>query len=185
MAERLVAEKVTLIPTLVLHDTFSRLDDPALAADSALRAVPDSEIVRWNVPGMVRRAGWTQEDFAAFRAARANQDLFVRLYRAAGGRVVAGTDAANQMLIPGTSLHRELELLVAAGFLPSDALYSATRDAARLLAADSIGVLAVGRKADLVVLGADPVLDIANLRTVERVMLRGHLLASDSLRKQY
>jgi len=46
-------------------------------------------------------------------------------------------------------------------------------------------VLAVGRKADLVVLGADPVLDIANLRTVERVMLRGHLLASDSLRKQY
>ena len=185
VAERLVAEKVTLIPTLVLHDTFSRLDDPALAADSALRAVPDSEIVRWNVPGMVRRAGWTQEDFAAFRAARANQDLFVRLYRAAGGRVVAGTDAANQMLIPGTSLHRELELLVAAGFLPSDALYAATRDAARLLAADSIGVLAVGRKADLVVLGADPVLDIANLRTVERVMLRGHLLASDSLRKQY
>jgi imidazolonepropionase-like amidohydrolase len=185
VAERLVAEQVTLIPTLVLHDTFSRLDDPALAADSALRAVPDSEIVRWNVPGMVRRAGWTQEDFTAFRAARANQDLFVRLYRAAGGRVVAGTDAANQMLIPGTSLHRELELLVAAGFLPIDALYSATRDAARLLAADSIGVLAVGRKADLVVLGADPVLDIGNLRSVERVMLRGHLLASDSLRKQY
>jgi imidazolonepropionase-like amidohydrolase len=185
VAQRLVAEQVTLIPTLVLHDTFSRLDDPALAADSALRAVPDSEIVRWNVPGMVRRAGWTQEDFTAFRAARANQDLFVRLYRAAGGRVVAGTDAANQMLIPGTSLHRELELLVAAGFLPIDALYSATRDAARLLAADSIGVLAVGRKADLVVLGADPVLDIVNLRSVERVMLRGHLLASDSLRKQY
>ena len=185
VAQRLVAEQVTLIPTLVLHDTFSRLDDPALAADSALRAVPDSEIVRWNVPGMVRRAGWTQEDFTAFRAARANQDLFVRLYRAAGGRVVAGTDAANQMLIPGTSLHRELALLVAAGFLPSDALYAATRDAARLLGADSIGVLAVGRKADLVVLGADPVLDIGNLRSVERVMLRGHLLASDSLRKQY
>jgi len=185
VAERLVGEKVTLIPTLVLHDTFSRLDDPALAADSALRAVPDSELVRWNVPGMVRRAGWTQDDFAAFRAARANQDLFVRLFRAAGGRVVAGTDAANQMLIPGTSLHRELELLVAAGFLPSDALYSATRDAARLLGADSIGVLTVGRKADLVILGADPLLDIRNLRTVEQVMLRGHLLPSDSLRKQY
>ena len=185
VAERLVGEKVTLIPTLVLHDTFSRLDDPALAADSALRAVPDSELVRWNVPGMVRRAGWTQDDFAAFRAARANQNLFVRLFRGAGGRVVAGTDAANQMLIPGTSLHRELELLVAAGFLPSDALYSATRDAARLLGADSIGVLTVGRKADLVILGADPVLDIRNLRTVEQVMLRGHLLPSDSLRKQY
>jgi imidazolonepropionase-like amidohydrolase len=185
VAERLVAERVTLIPTLVLHETLSRLDDPALAADSALRAVPDSEIVRWNVPGMVRRAGWTQDDFKAFRAARANQDLFVRLFRAAGGRVVAGTDAANQMLIPGASLHRELALLVAAGFLPSDALYSATRDAARLLGADSIGVLSVGRKADLVILGADPIIDIRNLDTIEQVMLRGHLLPSDSLRKQF
>ena len=185
VAERLAAEKVTLVPTLVLHETFSRLDDPSLAADPALKAVPDSELARWNVPDMVRRAGWTQEDFKAFRASRANQDLFVRLFRAAGGRVVAGTDAANQMLVPGTSLQRELELLVSAGFLPSDALYAATRDAARLLGADSVGTLAVGRKADLAVLGADPLLDIRNLETVEQVMLRGHLLASDSLRKHF
>lgn len=185
VAERLVAEKVTLVPTLVLHDTFSRLDDPALAMDSALRAVPDSEITRWNVPDMVRRAGWTQDDFTAFRDARANQDLFVRLFRAAGGRVVAGTDAANQMLIPGTSLQRELELLVHAGFLPSDALYAATRDAAKLLGADSVGTLAVGRKADLVILRADPILDIHNVGTVDQVMLRGHLLPSDSLRKHF
>jgi len=185
VAERLVADRVTLVPTLVLHDTFSRLDDPGLAADPTLRAVPDSEIARWNVPDMVRRAGWTQEDFKAFRAARVNQDLFVRLFRAAGGKVVAGTDAANQMLIPGASLHRELELLVNAGFLPTDALYAATRDAAKLLAADSIGALEVGRKADLVILGADPMLDIHNLDTVEQVMLRGHLLPSDSLRKHY
>jgi imidazolonepropionase-like amidohydrolase len=48
-----------------------------------------------------------------------------------------------------------------------------------------VGTLAVGRKADLVILGADPLLDIRNLGTVEQVMLRGHLLPSDSLRKHY
>jgi imidazolonepropionase-like amidohydrolase len=185
VAGKLAAEKVTLVPTLVLHETFSRIDDPALAQDPALAAVPDSEIARWNVPDMVRRAGWTKADLEAFRQARANQDLFVRLFRAAGGRVVAGTDAANQMLVPGESLQRELELLVRAGFLPVDALAAATRDAARLLGADSLGTLQVGRKADLVVLGGDPITDIHNVRRVEQVMLRGRFFSADSIRKAW
>jgi imidazolonepropionase-like amidohydrolase len=186
VAQALAREKVTLIPTLVLHETFSRIDDPATAQDPALAAVPDSEITKWNVPDMVRRAGWTKGDLAAFREARANQDLFVRLFRAAGGRVVAGTDAANQLLIPGESLQRELELLVRSGFLPVDALAAATREAAQLLgAADSIGTLQVGRKADLVVLGGDPVTDIRNVRRVEQVMLRGRLFSADSIRKAW
>jgi imidazolonepropionase-like amidohydrolase len=185
VASRLVADKVTLVPTLVLHDTFSRLDDPALAQWDALEAVPDSEMVKWNVPGMITRAGWTAPDFEAFRASRANQDLFVRLFRAAGGRVVAGSDAANQMLVPGASLIRELELLVHVGFTPTDALLAATRDAATLLGADSLGALVQGRMADLVILGRDPTSDISNLRSVEQIMVRGHLMSADSLRQRW
>ena len=116
VAEQLVADRVTIVPTLVLHETLSRLDDPAIMQDSSLRMVPDSEISRWDVPGMVGRAGWTATDFSDFRASRPNQDLFVRIYRASGGKVVAGTDAANQLIVPGQSLVRELELLVQAGF---------------------------------------------------------------------
>ena len=185
VADRLVEDKVTLVPTLVLHETFSRLDDPALAQSDVYKAVPDSEMAKWNVPGMIARAGWKPEDFAAFRASRANQDLFVRLFRAAGGRVVAGSDAANQMLVPGASLIREIELLVQVGFTPADALLSATRDAAALLNADSLGALVQGRKADLIVLSRDPTVDIANLRTVEQVMVRGHLMSADSLRRHW
>ena len=185
VADRLVEDKVTLVPTLVLHETFSRLDDPALAQSDVYKAVPDSEMAKWNVPGMIARAGWKPEDFVAFRASRANQDLFVRLFRAAGGRVVAGSDAANQMLVPGASLIREIELLVQVGFTPADALLSATRDAAALLNADSLGALVQGRKADLIVLSRDPTVDIANLRTVEQVMVRGHLMSADSLRRHW
>ncbi|HVX88966.1 MAG TPA: amidohydrolase family protein, partial [Gemmatimonadales bacterium] len=97
------------------------------------------------------------------------------------GSIVAGTDAGQPMIIPGASLHRELVLLVQAGLSPDDALQAATGRAAALLGADSIGVLAPGKLADLVVLGADPRSDIANTRQVLRVMLGGILMSRDSL----
>ena len=185
VAEQLVADRVTIVPTLVLHETLSRLDDPMIMQDSALRTVPDSEISRWDVPGMVARAGWTVTDFSDFRASRSNEDLFVRIYRASGGKVVAGTDAANQLIVPGQSLIRELELLVQAGFSNTDALFAATRDAALLLGADSLGALVPGRKADLIILARDPVADIGNLRSIQQVMVRGHLMSTDSLRSHW
>lgn len=185
VAERLVADRVIMVPTLVLHETLSRLDDAAIMQDASLRSVPDTEISRWNVPGMVERAGWTAADFSDFRASRPNQDLFVRIYRASGGKVVAGTDAANQMIVPGESLIRELELLVRAGFSNTDALFAATRDAALLLGADSLGALAPGRKADLLILDRDPIVEIGNLRSIQQVMVRGHLMSTDSLRSHW
>lgn len=134
---------------------------------------------------MVRRAGWTPEDFAAFRAARPQQDLFVRRFIAAGGTVAAGTDASNQLLIPGYSEHRELQLLVGAGLSPADAIAAATRNGALLLGVDSLGLIAPGKAADLVVLTRDPLADIGNTRSVERVMVRGALLSADSIRRAW
>lgn len=185
VAEALADARVTAIPTLVLHETFSRLDDPAVLTGDDLKTVPDSQMKKWDVPGMIARAGWTTADFAAFRASRPNQDLFLRQFRAAGGRIVAGTDASNQLLVPGLSLHSELALLVEAGLTPSDALMTATRNSAQLLGADSIGILVPGKVADLVVLKDNPLLDIANTRTVQRVMVRGQLYSADSLRATF
>jgi imidazolonepropionase-like amidohydrolase len=185
VATTLAARHVVLIPTLVLHETFSRLDDSTLYRDPALRTVPDSEIARWNVADMIRRAGWASADFDAFRKSRAMQDLFVREFRAAGGIVAAGTDAVNQMLIPGYSEHQELALLVKAGLTPTAALLAATRDAARLIGADSLGSVAPGRVADLVILTADPLANINNTRSVERIVLRGHLMSADSIRSSW
>jgi hypothetical protein len=182
VAKQLAEYRVIVIPTLVLHETYSRLDDPAVLNDSGLRAVPDSELKRWNVPDMIARAGWTQSDYQAFRASRPVQDLFLREFRAAGGIIAAGTDAANQLLVPGLSEQREMELLVDAGLTPSDALTAATRNGAILLSADSLGVLAPGKSADLVVLTGDPLADIHNIRKIEHVMVRGLITSADSLR---
>ena len=177
-AARQIAEaRTALVPTLVLHETLSRLDDSTVYRDPSLRLVPEEVRRGWDLPNLVRQAGWTSGDFQAFRAARPRQDLFLREYVKAGGIVVAGSGSPRELLVPGLSLHQELELLVKAGLSPSQALVAATRDAARLLGADSVGTLAVGRSADLVVLGKNPLQDVRNLRTIERVMVRGRFTA--------
>jgi adenine deaminase len=78
---------------------------------------------------------------------------------------------------PGYALHDELEQLVASGLSPADALRSATIAPARFLPAlrDS-GVVAVGKRADLVLLEADPLADIGNTRRIDAVVLDGRLL---------
>jgi imidazolonepropionase-like amidohydrolase len=181
----LAARGVIVVPTLVLHETFSRLDDPAVLADTMLQAIPLEEQRRWNVPDMIARAGWTSGDFAAFRRSRAAQDRFLRIFHRKGGRVAVGTDAANQMLIPGYAAHREMQLLVAAGLTPAEAISAATRHGALLLGVDSLGLIAPGKVADLVVLRRDPLADIRNTLAIERVMSRGRMLSPDSIRARW
>jgi imidazolonepropionase-like amidohydrolase len=185
VARALAETRVYMVPTLVLHDIYSRLDDPAILSSSALDIVPDSEKTLWDVPNMITRAGWTTADFTAFRQARMNQDLFIREFRSAGGILVTGTDASGPMIIPGLSQHRELELLVAAGLSTRDALSAATRSAAALLAADSLGRIAPGKVADILVLTDNPLSNISNTQTIEKVILRGLIYATDSIRTSW
>jgi imidazolonepropionase-like amidohydrolase len=173
VARDLAATGVILVPTLGLHETFSRLDDSTVYRSPDLAAVPDSARENWNVAGMIRRAGWEPEDFRRFRDARATQDAFVRTFVAAGGRIATGTDASNQLLVPGAGVHLEMELLVHAGLTPLDALRAATLNGAQLLRAEHLGRIRPGAAADLVVLGGNPLAEIRNTRQIVRVMSRG------------
>ncbi|KPJ96003.1 MAG: hypothetical protein AMS18_01875 [Gemmatimonas sp. SG8_17] len=95
---------------------------------------------------------------------------------------MAGSDSPNQLLAPGASLHRELELLVAAGLSPEQAILAATRNAALLLEADSIGTLLPGNVADFVILSGNPLNDIRNTRLIDRIVLRGTSMHPDELK---
>ncbi len=87
----------------------------------------------------------------------------------AGVVILAGSDGG----WPGESLHEELELLVAAGLTPAQALRGATMEAAKYLGAASLGAVEVGNAADLVILDADPLADIRNTRKIAGVVLGG------------
>jgi hypothetical protein len=95
-----------------------------------------------------------------------------------GFPLLAGSDCMNDPdnyhMIPGVSLHVELALLVAEGLTPLEALQSATLNPAKLLhATDSLGTVTAGKLADLVLLDADPLVDIANTTTIRAVVANG------------
>ena len=101
---------------------------------------------------------------------------FARHLHEAGVTLTVGTDAAN-----GWYFHRELELLVEAGIPAAEVLRMATRNGAISLGAISeFGTVEPGKRADLVVLGADPLADIRNTRTVEQVLQGGRLAPAHS-----
>ncbi|HXF95147.1 MAG TPA: amidohydrolase family protein [Gemmatimonadales bacterium] len=185
LARALARSRVAVVPTLALYETLSRLDDRRLLQRAEMRDVPAAAGSVRDVAGLLRRSSWSPADFQAFRRARVRQDQFVREFRRAGGLLAAGSDAANQLLVPGASLHQELALLVRAGLTPLEALTTATRWAAQLLGADSLGMIAPGKVADLVVLNANPAGNIAATRDIAWVMLRGRMYRPDSLRQAW
>jgi imidazolonepropionase-like amidohydrolase len=100
----------------------------------------------------------------------------------AGVPLLAGSDAANPYTYPGFSLHDELEEMVAAGLTTAEVLRIATLVPAEFLeATDSLGTIAPGKVADIVLLCANPLLDIKNVRLIEAVVTRGRLLNRSDL----
>jgi len=93
-----------------------------------------------------------------------------------GVTLLAGTDLGNPFLVPGPSLHRELEGLTEAGLSPLDALQAATLLPARVFGLDdSLGTIATGKLADLVLLDANSLEEIANTRRIRAVVTGGRL----------
>jgi imidazolonepropionase-like amidohydrolase len=98
----------------------------------------------------------------------------LRAMTAAGARVAAGTDAGNIGALHGPALHRELALMVQAGLTPSQVITAATRDAAFAASpTPDVGLIKVGYRADVLVLDANPLTDIANLGRLSQVWSRG------------
>ncbi|MFN2636100.1 MAG: amidohydrolase family protein [Gemmatimonadaceae bacterium] len=159
-----------LTPTLVVYQPFAHGFDSASTHPEWARYVP----------GVVR-GGWLRR----MTASPARDSISVRSYfsfdrtrdlNKAGVRLLAGTDAPQAFVFPGFSLHDELGLLVKSGLTPLEALRTATYNPAEYLGAlDSLGTVAKGKLADLVLLDANPLLDIANTRRISAVIANGRL----------
>lgn len=94
----------------------------------------------------------------------------------AGVTVLAGSDALDADVIHGFSLHQELQYLVSAGLTPSQALFAATTGPARAHGMGSqLGLIEAGKYADMVLLDANPLLDIRNTQQISAVVADGRL----------
>lgn len=183
LAQRVKQNGTWMVPTLTVLRSVAYLDDSTLAADARMQYVPRFFSATWNPKNDFRFKMLTAQDWALRKEVYAQQRKIVTLLHEAGVSFLAGTDLSNPYIFPGFSLHEELRNLVSLGFTPLEALQSATRNPARYLAAtDSLGAVAAGQVADLVVLDANPLRDIANTEKVHAVVLNGRLV--DSTQRQ-
>jgi imidazolonepropionase-like amidohydrolase len=149
---RFVKNRNAFTPTLV---NYRGSAEPANIDPDLLRQYPDLPAGR-------------QKIFSSFVE-------LVGLMNQAGVTLMAGSDLGSKWISPGSSLHDELAILVQAGLTPMQALQTATLNAARFLKVEA-GTIEVGKLADLVLLEADPLVDIHNTRRIHSVILRGELL---------
>ena len=159
------------VPTHVTREEDARAGDPAFLADPRLDYL--DPLSRWAFRDDL---GGTRAAYPGLRGEQALQAYFregLRLtgaaYRA-GVPVLVGTDTA----IGGFRYHDEMAWLVRAGLTPAEVLRAATLDAARYAGVErAFGSVAVGKRADLLILAANPLEDIAATRTIRSVFLGG------------
>ena len=174
-------------------------------SDAEIEASPDYRFVSPGVREQLllpRQRFWSNapDERYRFRYVELRNRIVVSLYRA-GGKLMAGSGSPEGLLLPAFTLHRELESLVVAGLPPFAALWAATRSPAAflsggvsgrtefarvdaegirfetLMTADiDFGRIAVGKRADMVLLAASPLDDIRNTTAIEGVVIRGRWL---------
>jgi len=154
------------VATLSVDESaFALVDEPALLDDPFLAGALAPEVIqRFRTPEYRDKVN-ADPNLPRIRAALGNGMKNVKALQDAGVNIAFGTDSgANPVRIAGWAEHRELELLVRAGLTPMAALVAATRGSAKMLGAQDRGTLEKGKRADFLVLAANPLDDIRNTR---------------------
>ena len=176
----LVQSGMTLTPTSVILGDFESIawEDQTILNDPRLQTL----VPAWALDPIRARVDRLRD--AELRRVRAEalerHGRTILALTRSGGRVVAGTDAP---IVPyGVSLSVELELYVKAGLTPSEALQTATTNAAEALGAGAdLGSIEPGKLADMVLLNGNPLSDIRHTRNVSLVIKNGEVFTLEQL----
>lgn len=177
-------------PTLELYRvwTIAPFDDPAFSDNPDLIFMPADWRESWHGDHSEFLAGRPPSARLALRQRvhqwyQSQMDVARRMHQA-GVKFLAGTDVSNwNFIVPGMGLHDELVRLVEAGLSPLEALQTATINPATYLGLHDTGIVAEGKRADFVVLDADPTANIRNTRQIAAVALAGDVIDRRELDK--
>ena len=155
------------------------IDEQGNGVAAALAALPEVKYVH---PWVYNDKGWTPEknyyrnigSASWFTPYLAAQEKLMPMLNESGVLLMSGTDASVPLAVPGFSLHRELETLADVGLSPYDVLRTSTYNPALYLGElDEFGTVEVGKRADLVLLDANPLDDVSNTQKIAGVVVYG------------
>ncbi|HEV3421586.1 MAG TPA: amidohydrolase family protein [Candidatus Acidoferrum sp.] len=163
------------VPTLYWERGEWLIEQTSAGPDPLAKYAPAAWRVRaWPMFTTGIEKDWSTDPFADREKFFQAELKMVGEMNRAGVPILAGTDtAAGVRVYPGFSLHEELELLVRAGLTPMEALQAATLNAGKYLGLADTGTIEKGKRADLVLLDANPLQDIKNTRKIQSVVLAG------------
>jgi imidazolonepropionase-like amidohydrolase len=163
---------VWIVPTSALWKVlYNAIPLETLQSYRELRYLPASAVASWSVMYKQRAAELTEDQVKTLIS---NRTKVLRALHEGGVKILMGTDAPQQFSVPGFSLHRELLEMKEAGMSNFEILKSGTVNVGEYFKAkDSFGTIEPGKRADVVLLNANPLEDIANVSKIEGVMVRG------------
>ena len=174
-----------VVPTMALWKTLTGTNAlDTVTAYPELRYMPPAQVEQWTARHRNRLSA------AGFDATVARQiiDNRMRILKAlhdGGVRVLMGTDAPQQFSVPGFSVHREIQVMADTGMSPYEILESGTANVGMYFRGqDSFGTVAAGQRADLLLVNANPLDDLANLQNRAGVMVRGTWLPEEHIRER-
>ena len=169
-------------PTLALFETVTSPEGvEPLRARPELRFAPRAAVAAWTKmvsddPEMARASTERKHRFAELR-----RQLAHGLYTA-GAKLLVGSDSPQLFMVAGFAVHREMEAMAAAGLPTYGVLEAATRNPAEYLGeAATAGTVTEGKRADLLLLDANPLEDVKHTRNIAGVMVRGRWLPRSEL----
>ena len=182
-----------VVPTLVLWDVgiIGRGNAQAMADFPEMRYWP-----KRNIPGVVEGVdGWVRRHAAGAQQAQADPeaaDLWadnrlqvLKALSDGGVGILMGTDSPQIFSVPGFSLHREMQAMAEAGMSPYEILVSGTRAVGEYFRrSDTFGTVAVGRRADLILLNSNPLDGIGNVADRAGVMVRGRWFSESYIQER-
>jgi imidazolonepropionase-like amidohydrolase len=168
------------VPTMalweVLHNTIPL---ETLRAYPELKYVSGQQVESWSTAYNSRQSQIPRQTAQNIIQ---NRTRVLRALHQGGVKILMGTDAPQQFSVPGFSLHRELLRMRDAGMSPHEILKSGTKNVGDYFAnEDSFGTIEKGKRADLILLNANPLEDINNVSKIEGVMVRGRWLSRQDL----
>ncbi len=165
------------VPTQSLFVDFGSAEDPQqLARRPELRYMPEQTVSQWvnAVTNFRNSPNYSIERARRFMEVRRR---LIRELHEAGAPLLLGSDAPQVFNVPGFAIHQELRSLVEAGLSPYAALESGTRNVARFFGTErEAGTVEAGKRADLILLDANPLQDVGNVARLSGVMMGGRWL---------
>jgi imidazolonepropionase-like amidohydrolase len=171
--------------------TMSLFEDWVVAGDSAqlmsrpeVRYMPAQTRAQWLTAtrNFQNNPNYSRQRSQSFLEIRRE---ILRALRDAGAGLLLGSDAPQVFNVPGFSIHEELAAMIGAGLTPFEALTSGTRNVAIYFGAENErGTVSTGKVADLILLDANPLADVANLQRRAGVMVRGRWLPESEIQRR-